>query len=158
MNKMNTGMAERYCALSIGILFLFIGLAGFVPAFAPVPGATASSVPADLAPDAYAAGFGYLFGLFPTNLMHNLVHCAVGLLGIAAYTSPSSTRLFNQSFAIAYALIAIMGLLPFTKTTFGLMPIFGNNVWFNALTAAVTAYYGFILPAKATEMSVSRNP
>lgn len=153
---MNTEMA-RYCALSIGILFLFIGLAGFVPAFAPVPGATASSVPADLAPDAYAAGFGYLFGLFPTNLMHNLVHCAVGLLGIASYTSPSSARLFNQSFAIAYALIAIMGLLPFTKTTFGLMPIFGNNVWFNALTAAVTAYYGFVLPAKATDMSVSRN-
>ncbi len=63
------GDSERYCALSIGILFLFIGLAGFVPAFVPVLGATASSVPVDLVLDAYAAGFGYIFGLFPTNLI-----------------------------------------------------------------------------------------
>ena len=159
MNNMNTvNTAERLCALSLGILFLLIGLAGFVPSFVPIPEATGSAVPPALAPDAYAAGFGYLFGLFPTNFMHNLVHCAVGLLGIASYTSTSGARLYNQAFAVAYALIAVMGLLPFTKTTFGLMPIFGNNVWFNALTGGIAAYYGFLLPAKAMNASVSRNP
>lgn len=159
MNNMNTvNTAERLCALSIGILFLLIGLAGFVPSFVPIPEATASAIAPDAAPNAYAAGFGYLFGLFPTNFMHNLVHCAVGLLGIASYTSTSSARLFNQGFAIAYALIALMGLLPFTKTTFGLMPIFGNNVWLNALTGGIAAYYGFFVPAKATDMGISRNP
>ncbi len=34
-----------------------------------------------------------------------------------------------------------MGLLPFSKTLFGFMPIFGNNVWFNALTAVFAGYY-----------------
>ena len=37
-----------------------------------------------------------------------------------------------------------MGLLPFSKTLFGIMPIFGNNVWFNGLTGLVAAYYAFI--------------
>ena len=148
-------MAERYCALALGILFLLVGVAGFVPALVSLPGGATSSVPVDVAPSAYSAGYSYVFGLFPTNLLHNLVHCIVGLLGIASYTSSSSARLYNRGFAIAYVLIAIMGLLPLTKTTFGLMPIFGNNVWFNALTAAVAAYFGFAQPTQAPDLTAS---
>jgi hypothetical protein len=49
-----------------------------------------------------------------------------------------------------------MGLLPMAQTTFGLMPIFGNNVWFNALTAAVAAYFGFFQPTQTrAQMNVS---
>ncbi|MCA1991942.1 MAG: DUF4383 domain-containing protein [Coleofasciculus sp. S288] len=157
MDTINKGnMAERYCALIIGVLFLLIGVAGFVPALVSLPGSSAPNIPVDASPNVYAAGFGYLFGLFPTNLLHNLVHCAVGLLGIGSYTSLSSARLFNRGFAIAYVLIAIMGLLPLAKTTFGLMPIFGNNVWFNALTAAVAAYFGFVQPTQTmTQMDTS---
>lgn len=147
-------ISERYCALAIGILFLFIGVAGFIPALVSLPGAThLSSVPVDVASSAYSAGFGYLFGLFPTNFLHNLVHCSVGLLGIASYTNLTSARLFNRAFAIAYVSIALMGLLPVTNTTFGLMPIFGNNVWFNALTAAIAGYYGFFLPTEEAKFS-----
>ena len=148
-------MAERYCALALGVLFLLVGIAGFIPALVSLPGGDTSSVPVDVAPDAYSAGYSYVFGLFPTNLLHNLVHCFVGLLGIASYTSSSSARLYNRGFAIAYALIAIMGLLPITKTTFGLMPIFGNNVWFNALTAAVAAYFGFAQPALTADLTTA---
>jgi len=54
----------------------------------------------------------------------------------------------NRGFAIAYIAIALMGLLPWTNTTFGTMPIFGNNVWFNALTGLVAGYFGFIKPEK----------
>jgi hypothetical protein len=150
-------LTERYCALTIGILFLLLGLAGFIPALVSVPGTNISYIPVDLSPNAYAAGFGYVFGVFPTNFLHNLVHCAVGLWGIASYTSASSARLFNRAFAVAYIIIAIMGLLPFTKTFFGLMPLFGNNVWLNALTAVAAGYYGIIIPAKITGVSVSHN-
>ena len=69
-------------------------------------------------------------------------------MGIVAYTSSGGTRLYNRGFVIAYALIAIMGLLPVAQTTFGLMPIFGNNVWFNALTAIVAGYFGFVQPTQ----------
>ncbi|BAZ53907.1 hypothetical protein NIES4103_65910 [Nostoc sp. NIES-4103] len=148
-------MVERYCALIIGILFLILGLAGFTPALVSLPGTSESYIPLDVSPNTYAAGFGYIFGLFSTNFLHNLVRCAVGLLGIASYTSASSARLFNRAFAVAYAVLAIMGLLPFTKTFFGLMPLFGNNVWLNALSAIAAGYYGIFLPSKQMRVNVT---
>lgn len=68
-------------------------------------------------------------GCFPLRDLRNLVHVAVGLLGITSYFNLNSTRLFNRSFAVAYTVLAIMGFLPFAKTMFGLIPLFGNNVW-----------------------------
>lgn len=151
-------MAERYCSLIVGIVFLILGIAGFIPALVSVPGAAdVFYVPPGVAHDAYSLGFGYVFGLFPTNFFHNIVHAAVGLLGIASYTSGSSARIFNRFFVVSYIAIAILGLLPITNTTFGLMPIFGNNVWFNALTAFAVAYYGIIIPAKTTDAGVQRS-
>lgn len=154
-NVNRVSMAERYCALGLGITFLVIGIAGFIPAFVAVPEGTATNIPINEIPNAYAAGFGYLFGLFPTNMLHNIVHCIVGLLGIASFTNLSSTRMYNRGFAIAYLAIALMGLIPVANTTFGLMPIFGNNVWFNALTAAIAAYYSFFKKPETTNFTAS---
>jgi len=158
MDKMKAeNMIERYCALIIGILFLVLGVAGFIPGLVSLPGTTASYIPAEASHNAYTLGFGNIFGLFPTNFLHNLVRCTVGLLGIASYTSLISARLFNRVFVVAYTLLAIMGVLPFAKTFFGLMPLFGNNVLVNALTALATAYYGIIIPAKVTDTGVANN-
>lgn len=158
MDNVNTGkMVERYCALAIGVTFLLIGLAGFAPALVSLPGSNESFVPLEGSHNAYSAGFGYIFGLFPTNFLHNFVRCAVGLFGISSYTSASSARIFNRSFAIAYIVLAIMGLLPFANTFFGLMPLFGNNVLINALSAFAAAYYGLIIPAKLMNVNVSQN-
>lgn len=155
MEKLNT--AERYCALVLGLLFLVLGIAGFIPALVNVPGTNVSYIPADIAPGAYSAGFGYLFGFFPTNFLHNLVHCAVGIFGIAAYTNASSARIFNRFFAVSYILIAILGMIPAANTVFGLMPIFGGNVLLNWFTALAALYYGIVLPAKANDVSIARN-
>lgn len=149
MENTNAGnQTERYCALIVGILYLVVGIAGFIPAFVSQSGTNVPHISTDEITSAYNLGYGYIFGLFPTNFLHNIVRSAVGLFGIASYSSLSTARIFNRSFAVAYALIAIMGLLPFASTTFGLMPLSGNNVWFNGLAAIATAYYGIVLPAK----------
>ncbi|MBW4422419.1 MAG: DUF4383 domain-containing protein [Myxacorys californica WJT36-NPBG1] len=134
----------RYAALSIGLLFLLLGLAGFVPAFV-VP-------PENFIP---AKGFGYLFGVFPTNYFHNAIGILVGVWGIAAYTSLSGSIVFNRIFAIVYAAGAVLGLLPFTNTLFGITPLFGNNVWLNAIVAAIAFYYGFVKSAEIEMTSSS---
>ncbi|MDX2212843.1 MAG: DUF4383 domain-containing protein [Oculatellaceae cyanobacterium bins.114] len=142
-----TETIERAFAFIIGLIFLLLGIAGFIPGFMTLPVGSpdvAVDAPRLLLDD----GYGYVLGLFPTNFLHNAVHIVVGVLGLAASTSFSGALVYNRGFAIAYALIAVMGLLPFTNTTFGLMPIFGNNVWFNALTALAAAYVGFVKPAE----------
>ncbi|MBE9014242.1 DUF4383 domain-containing protein [Pseudanabaenaceae cyanobacterium LEGE 13415] len=150
----NLAETERTIALILGIIFLAIGIAGFIPAFMSFPGDAPVSGDVYIPRLSSSAGYGHLFGLFPTNYVHNAVHIVVGLLGIAAATSFSGSLVYNQGFAIAYTAIVLFGLIPATNTTFGLMPIYGNNVWFNALTTILAAYGGFVKPAelaKATE-------
>lgn len=123
----------RISALLLGILFLLLGIAGFVPGFVTLPAGH----------DAYL-GNGYLFGIFPTNYFHNAIGVLVGLWGIAAFTSLSGAIVFNRIFAIIYGAQAILGLLPFTNTLFGTMPLFGNNVWFSVIVAAIAFYFGYV--------------
>lgn len=131
-------MTARNFALISGIFFIAIGILGFVPPFVSAP-ITETDPPLIL-----NAGYGYLFGLFPVNWVHNLVHLAVGFWGFTSAREQKSALFYCQGFAILYSLIAVMGIIPGLGTTFGLMPIFGGNVLLNLLTAAIAAYFGFI--------------
>jgi hypothetical protein len=127
-------MNVRYFALIFGVVFLLVGIAGFIPALvAPV------EAPAEHA----AATTGHLFGLFPINPLHNIVHILFGIGGIAAYRSFSNARLYARVVAIAYAALMVFGLIPGLNTLFGLVPLYGHDVWLHAVLAAVAAYFGF---------------
>jgi len=128
-------MRTRYFALVYGIVFLAVGIAGFIPGLVTSPQPTADV--------ALETGFGRLFGLFPVNWLHNLVHLAFGIWGLAAYRAFSQARLYARSVAVIYAVLAIMGLIPGLDTTFGLIPLYGHDVWLHAVLAAVAAYFGF---------------
>jgi Domain of unknown function (DUF4383) len=77
-------MNARYFALIYGVVFLLAGIAGFIPDLVTPP---------EAAPDlAITASSGHLFGLFPVNLLHNLVHLAFGIGGFATgiFRAPAS--------------------------------------------------------------------
>jgi hypothetical protein len=88
--------------------------------------------------------YRYLLGLFPVNLVHNLVHLAIGAWGVVAYRRgiPSSC-LFARGLAVLYAVLAIMGFIPGFNTLFGLVPLYGHDVWLHAVTAIIAAYFGW---------------
>ena len=136
-------MSTRYFALAYGIVFLLVGIAGFVPGLVAPP-QPAGEVAAE-------TGFGRLFGLFPINLWHNLVHVVFGIWGLAAYRTFSASRTYAQAVAVIYALLAVMGLIPVLNTTFGLIPLYGHDVWLHVLLAAVAAYFGFFGPKEPVE-------
>ena len=131
-------MAIRYFAIAAGVVFALVGLLGFVPGI-NVEG------PPNAPPVTVSSFYGYLLGLFPVNLVHNLVHLAIGAWGIVAYTRgiPSS-RLFARGLAVLYGILAIMGFFPGFNILFGLVPLYGHDVWLHGLTAIVAAYFGWI--------------
>lgn len=129
-------MPTRYFALIAGILYGLIGIAGFVPGFVQPPPEGSPSL-------AVGAGYGYLFGLFPINVLHNLVHLGLGVWGLAAYGSFSAARIYARALAIIFGVLTVMGLLPVLSTIFGLVPLFGHDIWLHALTALVAAYFGW---------------
>ena len=127
-------MAIGTLAMVFGIVFLLVGVSGF---FAAPP-------PPDALPLQADHGHGLALGLFPVNTLHNLVHLAFGALGLmAAWGMVISARTYFQFLAISYALLAVLGMMPATQTTFGLIPIYGNDVWLHALVAISAGVIGF---------------
>jgi hypothetical protein len=131
-------LATRYFALLFGIVFLAVGILGFVPGVMTMPQAPQAG---DVAVN---TDFGRLLGLFPVNVLHNLVHVLFGIWGLAAYRSYGAARTYGRAVAIIYAVFTVMGLIPGLNTTFGLVPLYGNDVWLHALLAIVAAYFGFV--------------
>ena len=127
-------MAIGTLAMLFGIVSLLVGASGF---FAAPP-------PPDALPLQAAHGHGLALGMFPVNTIHNIVHLAFGALGLmAAWGMLMSARAYFQLLAVAYALLAVLGMIPATQTTFGLIPIYGNDVWLHALIAVAAGVIGF---------------
>lgn len=130
-------MTTRNFALVFGVVFLLIGIAGFVPQLVQGmhpehPGLTLD------------ANSGQLFGLFPINILHNIVHLVFGLWGLAASRSMSGARFYGRGVAVIYALLTVAGFVPNLNTLFGLVPLYGNDIWLHAALALVAAYFGWL--------------
>lgn len=138
-------MKTRYFALVMGIVFLVIGILGFVPGLLTQPLTTE-------APLAVDAGYGLLLGLFPVNVLHNLVHLVFGVWGVVVWKNFTGSRTFARTVAIVYAVLAVMGLIPGLATVFGLVPLYGHDIWLHALIAIVAAYFGYA-PVTTVEAS-----
>lgn len=117
-------------ALFMGIAYISAGVLGMVP-------------------EALMPPEGHLFGLFPVNTAHNVIHLLIGVWGVAAWQADHmghrvrSPRLYARAVAIFYGLLALLGVIPATNTLFGLVPIHGNDVWLHGASAAIAAYFGW---------------
>lgn len=130
-------MSVRTFALIIGIAYLGAALLGFVPAALTPPEADDPAVRVH-------ALHGHLLGLFPVNIVHNLVHLAIGAWGLIASRNTVHARRFSRTLAVLYGALAVFGLIPGLQTLFGLVPLHGHDIWLHALTAAAAAYFGFM--------------
>jgi hypothetical protein len=134
-------------ALVFGIVFLMAGIAGFIPGLSPE----------HMHPDVSVAAASRLaLGLFPVNVLHKLVHLAFGVWGLVAVRSAAAARGYARSVAVIYAVLTICGLVPGTDTLFGLVPLYGNDIWLHALLAAVAGYFGFLHRGRETVSAARR--
>ncbi|HUQ52330.1 MAG TPA: DUF4383 domain-containing protein [Gammaproteobacteria bacterium] len=134
-------MNVRTFALIYGLVFIVAGLAGFIPGLVTPHDAVEHQL-------AVEQGAGDLLGLFPVNLLHNLVHLVFGVWGLAVYRSTSNAIGYARVVAVVYALFVIMGFIPNLSTVFGLVPLHGNDIWLHAVLAAGAAYFGFLWHAE----------
>jgi hypothetical protein len=126
----------RRFALIFGIVFLLVGIAGFIP------GITTQHSHPDVM---VTTGLGAVLGLFAVNVLHNAAHLLFGVYGLIASRSDGASRTYGKVVALGYGLLAVMGLLTTMNmhTLFGFVPLYGHDVWLHAGLAAVAAYFGF---------------
>ena len=116
-------------ALFFGIAFLLVGILGFF-----TDGGMSMNADMETA--------GRLFGLFPVNVLHNIVHLAFGVWGLAAARNHDASRTFGKIGAVIYGALVLLAFV--SPTTFGLIPIGGNDIWLHALLAIGRAVVGFM--------------
>lgn len=133
-------MSVRTFAAVFGVVFLLAGLFGFIPGLSPEHVHSGMIV---------TSGSRLAMGLFPVNVLHDLVHLAFGTWGLLAARSIGGSFAYAKGVALTYALLTVLGLIQATNTTFGLVPIYGNDIWLHAGLAIVAAYFGFVHKQRA---------
>jgi hypothetical protein len=132
-------MPTRGFSIILGIVFVLFGVLGFVPALVYPP-------PAPSSPQTIwmNAGYGALFGVFPVNAVADVARILLGGLGLLAAGSYARARLWCRAIFVIDAGALILGLFWWTRTLFGIMPMFGWNVGFHFVVVMFTFYFAFI--------------
>jgi uncharacterized protein DUF4383 len=123
---MEVQMVKRV-AMIFGVVFILVGLLGFA-----YPGGMSMGVTSP----------GMILGLFPVNLLHNLVHILFGIWGIMAARAYASAQTFCKLGGFIYLCLALLGLV--VPTTFGLIPIGGNDVFLHTVLGVLLVWVGYV--------------
>jgi hypothetical protein len=110
------------------VVFILVGLLGFF--YTGLGNMTADPA---LAPK--------ILGLFPVNVLHNIVHLLFGIWGLLAARTFSGARTYAQVGGVIYLLLAVVGFV--APDGFNLVPLGGHDIWLHALLGIALAYFGF---------------
>jgi hypothetical protein len=117
----------KTAAILFGLVFLLIGILGFVPAVTT-----------------NVNGMPMLLGIFHVNTAHNIVHLASGavflLCGLAG---PGPSRMFFKIFGVVYALVAVLGFYYGDQPLLGVISSSTPNTWLHVVLALVMLFLGF---------------
>lgn len=132
-------MDPKRFALIGGTTMLTMGAASFIPQLSTPPRK------AHLPRLKVKTSYGKFLGLFPLNVFNKTALCLFGIAGIVASRARSDrpARLYAKAVAISMGPLAILGLIPRTKTLFGVWPLFGAEVVTHGTFAAMGARAGF---------------
>ena len=118
-------MNTRTAGLILGIVFIVVGILGFIPN--PLVSPT---------------------GLFMVNTLHNIVHLASGAVILAGVYS-FGAGLGLKIIGVVYAIVAILGLIMGGDMLFGIAMNMADH-WLHVVLAVVILLAGFALPDDRT--------
>ena len=111
-----------------GVVFILVAILGFMATGMSNMEADPARAPA-------------LVGLFPVNVLHNVVHLLFGIWGLVASRSFNGARGYARIAGVLYLLLAVAGYI--APNGFGLVPLGGNDIWLHAVLGFVLAAVGF---------------
>ena len=110
----------RTAALVVSIVFLLVGVLGFIP------GVTTNFS------DMTFAGHhsdAQLLGVFQVSVLHNIVHLLFGVVGLALARTVSGARAFLIGGGVIYLVLWLYGLVVGQDTSANFVPLNGADDW-----------------------------
>jgi len=122
----------RIVVLVFGAVYVVVGLLGFL----------GDPIVAESTAENMETATGDLLGLFPINIVHNIVHLAIGAFLLWGATEHDNAVLAARVVGAVYLLVGLLGFV--APDTFGLMPIGGNDIWLHLATAVILLGVSFM--------------
>ncbi|HEV8339572.1 MAG TPA: DUF4383 domain-containing protein [bacterium] len=127
-------MSARTLTMWLGVLYLLIGVLGFVPGIT-----RATAVP----------GHGLLLGIFAVNTIHNLAHLILGAVLVWAARGPSLVK-GSQILAVVFAVLVVASfILPLREGIAINLP----DTILHLVSMLITGYVGFTAAGRGTAMA-----
>lgn len=114
-------MNVQTLAKVFGVVFLLIGILGFVP------GITTD---------------GHLLGIFHVDMLHNIIHILTGIIAFLVMGSASKSQMYFKVFGIVYLIVAVAGFVQGT-TVLGLIGVNMADNILHIVIALVALVAGF---------------
>lgn len=114
------GTPVQQAALLVGAVFLLVGILGFVP------GITTDYDAMEFASHDSGAE---LLGIFQVSVLHNLVHLAFGVAGLAMARTAAGARTFLLGGGAVYLVLWLYGLIVGHDTDANFVPLNTADDW-----------------------------
>lgn len=138
----------QLAALVVGAVFLLVGILGFIP------GITTNFDQLTFAGHHSGA---MLLGIFHVSILHNLVHLAFGVAGLALARTFSGARGFLLVSGVIYALLGIYGVVIDQQSAANFVPVNTADNWLHFGLAALMLALGLALGKGGAELNSRRS-
>ena len=126
----------QLAALVVGVVFLLVGVLGFIP------GITTNF---DSLTFAGHQSEAMLLGLFQVSVLHNIVHLLFGVAGLALARTVAGARNFLIYGGVIYAVLWLYGLLIDQGSAANFVPVNTADNWLHFVLAAGMIALGFLV-------------
>ena len=140
MTRFDSALGARrpvqLAAMAVGVVFLLIGVAGFIP------GITTNY---DQLQSAGHQSEAYLLGVFQVSILHNIVHRLFGAAGLALARTATGARNYLIGGGVIYAVLWLYGMVIGDTTPANFVPVNMADDWLHLVLAVGMIGLGVLL-------------
>ncbi|MFL6078856.1 MAG: DUF4383 domain-containing protein [Ornithinibacter sp.] len=133
--------AVQKAALAVGVVFLLVGVLGFVP------GITSDY---DTLGAAGHESEAMLLGIFQVSVLHNIVHLLFGIAGIVLARRTDTARGYLVGGGVVYLLLWVYGLVIDHDSSANFVPLNNADNWLHLLLGVGMIALGLLTTRRAT--------
>jgi hypothetical protein len=124
-------------ALVVGIVFLLVGIAGFIPGLTTNYGTMSFAGMGSMA---------MLLGVFQVSVLHNIVHLLFGVVGVVTARTARASKLYLIIGGVVYAVLWLYGLVIGMGSSANFVPLNTADNWLHFVLAVGMIVLGLVVP------------
>jgi hypothetical protein len=129
----------QLAAAVVSVVFVLVGVLGFVP----------GAINYDALQLAGTQSDAMLLGIFQVSVLHNIVHLAFGVVGLAMSRTAAAARTFLIGGGLIYVVLWLYGLFIDLDSAANFVPLNAADNWLHLALAAGMILLGVVLPRRA---------